>query len=500
MSYPHNPTKKLGQDVLKNVRYLVVIVSRQGLINMLECPGLPWCVNGFRVGRQLPDALLAIVDVCDESVHTQLFRYVQLAEAVWADVHVIKNDTKTQIILHDVSVAHAGEHKYQQQAHDARLLLEQQGELNRLLEAKFQEVDEANRAKNRFIAAMSDEFRTPISSIMTHAEALQAKSSEAREPAAIRRASWYLLTLLENLLETARVDESARKLDISNVEIPPLIKDMQELFEAQVTSNGLRFVLEISENVRLVVADDLRLRQVLVNLINNAVRCTRRGHVGLCCRRLGDAVEFSVIDSGADIDELDIDRNFEKSTEFEPRDDSGEGLGLTVSRQLVKAMGSDLCVTSRSDQGTTFSFTLPVPVEDQQKSFESLQNLNVLVVEYNLDAREMYRSLLEQWGAHVCAVASCDQAKTAFENDPPDLVLTDLFLDDGNGVDLLTAFRAKRPGLATVLCSSSESVEIFLGKESRLVDAFIRKPLSAKRLKSALQRATNLEETADARD
>ena len=109
----------------------------------------------------------------------------------------------------------------------------------------------------------------------------------------------------------------------------------------------------------------------------------------------------------------------------------------------------------------------------------------------------MYSALLEEWGAHVRAVPGCDQAITEFENDPPDLVLTDLFLDDGNGVDLLTSFRAKKPGLATVLCSSSESVEMYLGKESKLADAFVRKPLSAKRLESALQRATMLEKTAD---
>jgi|GEM_PF-1620574 len=492
MSYADASTNKLGLAVLKNARYLVAVVDKHGLVKMLECPGLPWCINGLRVGRQLPESLQAIVDICDESTSTQLFPYVQISDDVHTDVHVLSNGSEAQLILHDVNVAYEGAHEFQQKAHDVSLLLEQQAELNRLLEEKRAEADAANRAKSRFIATMSNEFRSPISSIMAHADALHAERRDAREPAAIQRASWYLLTLLENLLEQARMEEDERKLDLSNVEIPPMLSDMRQLFGNQARSRGLMLKVDNPDQASLVRADEIRLHQVLVNLLSNAMRYTHEGEISLLCRRQGDAIEFCVADTGKGIDEGDLERIFEPFTRINPTGEGSAGLGLTVSRKLVEAMQGELTVQSKTGDGSTFSFSLPIPAKDQLKTIENLEGLSVLLVEDDVDVREMYRIWMEDWGAHVRTVPSCDLAVAEFENDPVDLILTDLFLADGNGVELLTLLRKTRPGLATVLCSSSDSIETYLGRDGAVVDAFICKPVSAKRLESALQTAIRL--------
>ena len=489
MNYPENPTAYLEQEVLKNARYLVVIVNQQGLVDRLECPGIEWSVVDLSIGRRLPDVLQAIADVCDDSTSAQLFSYVQLTDQVYVDVHILNREGEKQIILQDVSVGHEGTHRFQQKAHEVSLLLEKQAELNRLLEVKRAEADEASKAKSRFIANMSHEFKSPISSIMAHAEALHSEDSVAREPAAIRRASWYLLTLVENLLEQARPEDEERHLDISSIDVPALLNDMQELFGIQASSRGLTLEIEQSDGTALVQADDLRLRQVLVNLLSNAIRNTHEGGIRLLCRRRENVVEFNVTDTGSGIDEEDLERIFRPFTRIKSSSAGGAGLGLTISRQLVAAMHGELRVKSQAGEGSTFSFTLPIPEGDQPESSESLVGLSVLLVEGDVDVREMYSIWLEDWGVKGRAVSGCDLAMAEFKNEPADVVMTDLFLEDGNGVELLTSIREAQPGVATVLCSGSDAIETFFGDDRTVADIFVSKPVSAKRLETALRKA-----------
>ncbi len=482
---------KSGQEVLRNTRYLMIEVTQDGQIRKLECPGLAWCVTGLSVGRPIPETLQAILDVCDTSSGSQFFPYVQLADDLSADVHVLKSVSDTQIILHDVNVAFEGTQKYLQKARDSALLLEQQANLNHLLERRRREAETANQAKSRFVAMMTDEFRSPISSIMAHAEALQAEHENAREPAAIQRASWYLLTLLENLLEQSRMDNQERKVETSAVEVSGLLADMQGLFGKVARSRGLNLDVHGSEDARFVLADELRLRQVLFNLLSNAMRYTSEGSIGFYCRRQQHLIKFSVVDTGRGIAEQDRERIFQPFERIEPEGKHGAGIGLTVSQKLVEAMGGELSVESSSGEGSTFSFCLPV-TEDRIDSIETLEGLSALLVEDNVDTRDMYLSWLETWGVRAQAVRGYEAAITEFNNNPPDLVLSDLFLEGGNGVELLTTLRTSHSRVATVLCSSSAALEDFLGTQGAIINAFVRKPVNAKRLAEALQTAVRL--------
>lgn len=264
---------------------------------------------------------------------------------------------------------------------------------------------------------------------------------------------------------------------------------MRELFEIQAGIKGLSLDTHHTADVVLVYADELRLRQILVNLLSNAIRYTSEGRISLLCRRQGDGIEFCVQDTGKGIAERDMEHIFQPFARVNPGTERGAGLGLTISRQLVAAMHGELSVQSKPGKGSTFRFTLPLPEEDDLVSVETLEGLNVLLVEDDDDTREMYRIWLEDWGVRIRTVPGVVQAIAAFEESPVDLVLTDLFLEDGNGMELLTVLREIQPSVATVMCSGSgsDSIKALYGGQASAVDRYVSKPVSAKRLESVLQ-------------
>jgi signal transduction histidine kinase/ActR/RegA family two-component response regulator len=476
-----------GLELLKDARYVVVTLNRYGLVERVQCPGIDWRIEGLQTGRELPGTLQAVVSASHGTTTPQLYPYVQLDDGLHADVHVLNGEARKQIIVQDVSEGYAGEHNYQQKAHEVSLLLEKQAELSQLLEARRAEAEEASRTKSRFIASMSHEFKSPITSIMAYAESLRAEQADAREPAAIQRASWYLLTLVENLLEQARMEDTQRSLDPSSVDIHELLDDMRELFLVRARSRGLEFKVAHSDEALRVRADELRLRQVLVNLLSNAIRFTREGAIGLSCRRRGDVIEFRVEDSGRGIGKEHLDRVFQPFTQVDPEGEGGAGLGLTISKHLVAKMHGVLEVESEVGKGSVFSFSLPVPPEEDRRATGELRGLNVLLVEDDVDMREMYCIWLEDWGMQVRAVGRMDQAIAEFRRTPADLVVTDLFLEDGDGVALLDTLREIQADVASVLCSGSDSIAAFCGVEGSVIDSFVPKPVSADRLEAALR-------------
>lgn len=494
MNQPEYATDFTDQEILSHARYLVVIVANNGLVESLECPGIQWCVDGLHVGQTPPEVLQAVIDAAAGSQTLQLFPYVQLTDHVSADIHVLNRESGKRVVLQDVSEGHEAEHKLQQKAHQVSLLLEQQSELNLLLDQKRAEAEQASAAKSVFIASMSHEFRSPISSIMGHAEALHSNLPDAPEPAAIQRASWYLLTLVENLLEQGRTGEGERRLILSAVDVPVLLNDMRDLFGVQAKSKGLTLDVNHADNVSKVQADELRLRQVLVNLLSNAIRYTPEGGISLHCKRQDNAIEFCVTDTGKGIDEIDMERIFQPFTRVNPGGESGAGLGLTISRQLITAMNGDLSVKSKIGKGSTFSFTLPVARDNQPECTQSLEGLSVLLVEDDDDVREMYLIWLEDWGMQVRAVSGFESAVDEFNRQPADLVMSDLFLGDGNGMDLLIQLRETQPNLVTILCSGSDTIGTYCVGDGSVVNGYVSKPVSAKRLEDTFRSVLSMRE------
>jgi signal transduction histidine kinase/CheY-like chemotaxis protein len=461
------------------------------MLTELDCPGCTWEVDGLDIGEPLPETLRAIVLTTPLDQRTQLYPYIYLGDSLVVDVHVLTHGSNRQMILQDVSDSHDAELRLQQKAHEVSLLLEKQAELNRDLVSSRAEAERASQAKSRFIASMSHEFRTPINSIMGHAELLAGQAVDPDLTAAIQRASWHLLTLVENLLEQARQGEGIVQINPSKVAMNEVLRDMRELFALQAASRGLELQVTGPKDPAFLETDELRLRQILINLLSNAIRYTEAGRVTLSCEVVEDRLAVSVSDTGRGINKEDQNRIFLPFARLDPHRETGAGLGLTITRQLVEAMGGQLELDSEPDRGSTFSFSLPGVALSERSAGAVLSGLSVLVVDDDADICAMYEIVLTDWGMQVETAAGYQQAIEAVKSDHFDLLITDLFLEDGNGMDLIGELRNAGKATRCILCSGSSAQSFPDAAVSYGADAFLLKPVQPEHLKSVLGETMN---------
>ncbi|OAN44673.1 two-component sensor histidine kinase [Paramagnetospirillum marisnigri] len=227
--------------------------------------------------------------------------------------------------------------------------------------------EEASRMKSEFLANMSHELRTPLNGIIGFSELIrdEAADDETRENAdIIERSSRHLLELVNSILDIAKIEAGAMTLNIQPVDLSTLVNEVAAVHQPVTAGKGVAFVADIAADVPAVVpTDPLRLRQILHNLLNNAVKFTEKGEIRLGAELDGDFIRFSVTDTGPGIPENMLGAIFEKFRQvdsFLTRSHSGTGLGLTLATHLVELLGGRIGVESVVGQGTTFHFTLPV--------------------------------------------------------------------------------------------------------------------------------------------
>ena len=239
----------------------------------------------------------------------------------------------------------------------------------RLTEARHK-AEEASRMKSEFLASMSHELRTPLNGIIGFAELLrdEAESEEARENAEIiERSSRHLLELVNSILDIAKIEAGEMVLSRQPVPLRTLASEVAAVHQGAAAAKGLGFAVEMAEDLpETVTGDPTRLRQILHNLLNNAVKFTEAGEVRLAIARQPAGVAFHIHDTGPGISEDMQDKVFEKFRQvdaFLTRSHGGTGLGLTLARHLVELMGGHMNLASVVGQGSTFSFTLPLAAE-----------------------------------------------------------------------------------------------------------------------------------------
>lgn len=250
-------------------------------------------------------------------------------------------------------------------------------ERERLLESERvarAEAEEANRAKSRFLAVMSHELRTPLNAIGGYAElieleihgAITAAQREALQR--IQRSERHLLGLIESVLSFARVEAGTVHFDIRKVSTSELVSAAQSLVEPQVRARGLIVEMIDCDEPRWVAADPEKARQILLNLLSNALKFTpKAGRLTITCAGRDDVVEISVADSGIGIPADKLERIFEPFVQVDTRltrTQEGVGLGLAISRDLARRMGGELTVTSTEGEGACFTLRLPAYRDD----------------------------------------------------------------------------------------------------------------------------------------
>jgi two-component system, sensor histidine kinase and response regulator len=291
--------------------------------------------------------------------------------------------------------------------------------------------EEANQAKSRFLANISHELRTPMNGIlgmleMSLSRELEPKLREFLHTA--KESAETLLTLLNELLDLSRIESGRFSLEIEPFDIRDAIYQTTKTLAVRAHQKQLELICDIHERVPdIVEGDELRLRQILTNLIGNAVKFTRQGEITLrveAGRQDKGKIEviFSVADTGIGISKSAQRRIFEPFMQADSsttRKYGGTGLGLAIANSLVQLMGGHLHVESRPGIGSTFSFNvvlaeteLAVPTSSQLVALaEPLHGLPALVVDDNATNREVLRSMLLSWSMHPLVVASAEEAR-----------------------------------------------------------------------------------------
>jgi PAS domain S-box-containing protein len=231
------------------------------------------------------------------------------------------------------------------------------------------EAETANAAKNAFLATMSHELRTPLNAIGGYAELLEMgirgpiTEQQREDLARIRRSQQHLLGLINDVLNFAKLDAGSVRFDLTDVPLADAVAAAESMVAPQMAAKNLRFVLPSCENVPAVRADAEKLRQVLLNLLGNAVKFTDRGgEIAVTCEAGPTAVRLAVRDTGIGIPAEKLEAIFEPFVQVDrhlSRPNEGVGLGLAISRELARGMGGELTAESVEGTGSTFTLTLP---------------------------------------------------------------------------------------------------------------------------------------------
>ncbi|WP_086767602.1 hybrid sensor histidine kinase/response regulator [Nostoc sp. 106C] len=384
--------------------------------------------------------------------------------------------------------------------------------------------DSANRAKSEFLANMSHELRTPLNGILGYAQILQASKNLTEKQQKginiINQCASHLLTLINDILDLSKIEARKMELYPTSFHFPSFLQAVSEICRIKAEQKGINFVYQPDEQLPMdIQADEKRLRQVLINLLGNAIKFTEKGTVTFKVKfqysknRTKDKpstyhIRFVVEDTGVGMTSEQLEKIF---LPFEQvgnvkKQSEGTGLGLAISQKIVEIMGGNIEVKSQPEKGSIFWFDVEVPesIEWADKSKVSQQGKifsfkgekrRILIVDDHWENRSVLVNLLEPIGFEILEAEDGQEVLEKIAEFVPDLIITDINMPVMNGLDMIQNLRnSPNWGDLKIIVSSAS---VFDSDKQRSLDAgsddFLPKPVQASELFEKLQNYLNLE-------
>jgi signal transduction histidine kinase/ActR/RegA family two-component response regulator len=389
----------------------------------------------------------------------------------------------------------------------AALLFRQWRMTGHLRQARYR-AEGANRAKSEFLANMSHEIRTPLNGVVAMADALSRRpldDAEQEMVEIIRSSGVTLERLLSDILDSAKIEAGQVTIEAAPFALGHAVKDIAALWSSRVEGGPVALIVELDPTLdRMVVGDAVRVRQILANLVSNALKFTSVGAVTLSVEPVaGERVRFTVADTGVGFDAEQKARIF---TRFQQADGSitrrfgGTGLGLAISRDLAELMGGELDCESTPGAGSRFWFELPLPAAVIAETVPgaaddiSPEGLRILLADDHPANRKVIEVLLAPTGAVLIAVENGQEALDAFAGGGFDLILMDMQMPVMDGLTATAAIRAleaERGAARTpllMLTANAMAEHVAAGRAAG-ADGHLAKPVTTQTLFAAISAA-----------